>query len=123
MLKNSLRLTNHTGHLIHVQSLHTGRVFSIKDKRSATIPHSSGGLIVHGDTAIDWHYANVRVPDNRKIAKYTRLIVPEYRLYLSLEPDGTIYVLPVSHGKEGDYRKIQPPGFPLLPEHRPDLPK
>ncbi len=109
----TIKLNNCAGQNVYVQR--PGRELRIRNRTSAVISHTSGALNIRAEDGTKWHYGNISVRDNHQLARRIGLIIHQLRVYLWLDRDGVIYLLPKNLGKGVDYRDKQPPGFPLHP--------
>ncbi len=111
----TIKLNNRAGqNVYYIQR--PGRELRIRNRTSTVISHESGALNIRAEDGTKWHYGNISVRDNHKLARRVGLIIHQLRLYLLLDRDGVIYLLPKNLRKGVDYRDKQPPGFPLHPE-------
>jgi len=83
-----LRVTNRTGKGIHIYSGHTKRVTTISAGATATVPHTSGRVILITQRDEVWEYDDVQSLVDEAAQSCKRV-----SLRVDIEPDGSI-VLP-----------------------------
>ena|ERR1051326_4791272 len=80
-----LRVTNHTGTVIHIYSGHTKKIATIAANATVTVPHSSGRIIVITGRDEVWEYNDVQSFVDEAKRSYKRI-----SLHVAIGSDGSI---------------------------------
>lgn len=80
-----LRVTNQTGTGIHIYSGHTKKIATIAAGATATVPHTSGRVIIITQRDEVWEYDDVQSLVDAATRSYKRV-----SLHVEIESDGSI---------------------------------
>lgn len=114
----SFCLTNRSGQKITLLSEHTKLLSIIDIDESKNIEHTIGSLTITTNDGKKWWYHNLSVPDMNQLEyleRRTYLFSSTLKLYLLLNQNGMIYILPKTQKHIDSPPLNQPKGYPLLP--------